>query len=267
MPGALEGKSFPARPYRICFEKVAEFVDVTGDDPERWTTAAPPGFAAALLFVVAPELLSDPLVEGAVIHADQSFTWRASLPLETDLLVTGTVDRVRSRGDATFVNFSLQTAGPEGPLIDGRSTFLVGESGLNAVDPVVSQLGVDDRAETVPLSRDLPAPRSASRSDLIRYSAATRDWNPIHWDHESAVEAGLGGVVVHGLLQSAWLTQVAALAGEGDRPLESARFRYTAPLRPGRPARIEGSLGREQVDLRLMADSRATVSGRFVVAA
>lgn len=267
MPGALEGKSFPDRPYRICFEKVAEFIDVTGDDSERWTGAAPPGFAAALLFVVAPELLSDPLVDGAVIHADQSFTWRASLPLEADLLVTGTVDRVRSRGDTTFVNFSLQASGPDGPLVDGRSTFLVGESAPDAGDLVVSRVGVHERAETVPLSRELPASRSVSRAGLVRYAAATRDWNPIHWDHESAVEAGLGGVVVHGLLQSAWLTQVAALAGEGDRPLESARFRYTAPLRPGRPARIEGSLGREQVDLRLMADDRATVSGRFVVAA
>lgn len=267
MPGALEGKSFPDRPYRICSEKVAEFIDITGDDPERWAGAAPPGFAAALLFVVAPELLSDPLVEGAVIHADQSFTWRASLPLETDLSVTGTVDRVRSRGGTTFVNFSLQAAGPDGPLVEGRSTFLVGESGLDASDVVVSQPGVDDRAETAPVSEELPGPRSASRSDLIRYAAATRDWNPIHWDHDTAVEAGLGGVVVHGLLQSAWLTQVAALAGEGDRPLESARFRYTAPLRPGRAARIEGSMEREQVDLQLMADGRATVSGRFVIAA
>ena len=24
-----------------------------------------------------------------------------------------------------------------------------------------------------------------------RYAAATRDWNPIHWDHDSAVAAGL----------------------------------------------------------------------------
>lgn len=266
MPGALEGKTFPERPYRVCFEKVAEFVDITGDDPERWTRAAPPGFAAALLFVVAPDLLSDPLVEGAVIHADQSFTWRAALHLETDLRISGTVDRVRSRGDTTFVNFSLVATGPEGPLVEGRSTFLVGESGLDASDMVVSQLGVDDRAATAPPSQDLPAPRSASRSDLIRYAAATRDWNPIHWDHDTAVEAGLGGVVVHGLLQSAWLTQVAALASEGDRPLESARFRYTAPLRPGRAARIEGSLERDRVDLRLMADARATVSGQFVVA-
>lgn len=267
MPGALEGKSFPDRPYRICIEKVGEFIDATGDDPDRWARVAPPGFASALLFVVAPELLADPLVEGAVIHADQSFTWQAALPLEADLRVTGSVGRVRTRGDTTFVNFSLLATGPDGPLVEGRSTFLVGESGLDASDMVVSQLGVDDRAETGPISKDLPAPRSASRADLVRYAAATRDWNPIHWDHDTAVEAGLGGVVVHGLLQSAWLTQVAALAGRGDRPLESARFRYTAPLRPGRAARIEGSLEQDQVDLQLMADGRATVSGRFVIAA
>lgn len=266
MARTLEGKTFPDRPYRICLEKVAEFITATGDDPRRWTDAAPPGFAAALLFVVAPELLADPQVEGAVIHADQTFSWSAPLPLEADLLVTGTVDRVRTRGDTTFVNFSLTAKGPSGPLVEGRSTFILGASGLGSGDVVMPPRAIEERGETTTVSDALPSPRSTSRADLIRYAAATRDWNPIHWDHESGVAAGLGGVVVHGLLQSAWLTQTAALAGSGARPLETARFRYTAPLRVGASARIEGSLGGNQVDLVLVADETTTVTGRFVVA-
>ena len=86
---ALEGTTFENRPYRVCAEKVAEFVDVTGDDPKRWTDVAPPGFAAALLFVVAPELLEDPRVRGGVVHGDQTFAWHSPLRVETQGISRG----------------------------------------------------------------------------------------------------------------------------------------------------------------------------------
>lgn len=260
---ALEGRIYGPRAYRICSEKVTEFVAATGDDSGRWRQAAPPGFAAALLFVVAPELLEDPAVDGAVVHGDQSFTWLAPLRLEAELDVSGVVERVRRRGTVAFVTFSLQASAGGEPVVEGRSTFLIGAEMSAATghlegDPTA-------RGTIAGPTLDLPSPRSASRLDLIRYAAATRDWNPIHWDHHSAVAASLGGVVVHGLLQSAWLTQTAAMAGAGERPLEWGRVRYQAVLRPGEQARIEGEVG-DQVDLRLLVDERVTVSGRFMVA-
>lgn len=261
----LEGEVFPDRPYRICHEKVAEFIAVTGDDPERWTEAAPPGFAAALLFVVAPELLEDDRLVGSVVHGDQAFTWHRALTMEQDLLVTGSVDRVRARGGAAFVVFSLEARDTGGDqVVEGRSTFVVGPTG-DAPAPVVEPADVDQRGPTASVDGALPSPRSASRSDLVRYAAATRDWNPIHWDHASAVAAGLGGVVVHGLLQSAWLTQIAATVRDSDHPLATARFRYTAPLRPAVAATVEGSLEGDSFDLSLVADGVTTVSGRFQV--
>lgn len=261
---ALQGSVFPDRPYRLCAEKVREFIAATGDDPSRWHEAAPPGMAAALLFVVAPELLSSPLVQGAVIHGDQTFTWHRPFPIEADLAVTGTVERVRSRGQVAFLTFSLSATDVDGPVVEGKSTFLVGGKPEEAVEPV-SPTDVYQRAATTRPGTELPAPRSASREDLVRYAASTRDWNPIHWDHDSATAAGLGGVVVHGLLQSAWLTQVAAAFGRGDRPVQVARFRYTAPLRPAEAAEIRGSLEGEDLDLTLNVGQRTTVSGRFKV--
>ncbi len=262
---ALEGIVFADRPYRLCAEKVSEFLDSTGDDPSRWEEFAPPGMAAALLFVVAPELLSNPVLEGAVIHGDQSFFWHRSLTIERDLAVTGRVERVRSRGDVAFLTFSLEAADSDGMLVEGKSTFLVG-GGTDEMGERVPP-AVHERAATASPATDLPASRSASRHDLVRYAAATRDWNPIHWDHAAAVAAGLGGVVVHGLLQSAWLTQVAAAFGIGDRPVQAARFRYTAPLRPAEAAEIRGQGQGEDLDLTLNVGDRVTVSGRFKVAA
>ncbi|HJR93639.1 MAG TPA: MaoC/PaaZ C-terminal domain-containing protein [Acidimicrobiia bacterium] len=261
---ALEGRVYADRPYRLCREKIDEFVDVTGDERERWTEAAPPGFAAALLFVVAPDLLVDPLVKGAVIHGEQTFTWRRPLVAEAELLVSGTVDRVRTRSATSFVTFSLAASDPDGQVLSGRSTFLVGDS-PTPPEPA-KEVDVHERAANSSVSRRLPSPRSASRADLVRYAAATRDWNPIHWDRASAIEAGLGGVVVHGLLQSAWLTQVAATVSASARPLESARFRYTAPLRPAELAEIQGELSSDRFDLTLVTGDVTTVLGRFEVA-
>src|SRR5690606_16137081 len=176
---ALEGTTFENRPYRVCAEKVAEFVDVTGDDPQRWTDAAPPGFAAALLFVVAPELLEDPRVSGSVVHGDQRFVWHSPLRIESRLAVTGTVERVRTRGGADFAVYGAVAAGCGGARAGGRSAFHVAPSG--GPMPEGEELAPPGRAAAAPVAAGLPSARSASRRDLVRYAAATRDWSPLHW--------------------------------------------------------------------------------------
>ncbi len=80
---------------------------------------------------------------------------------------------------------------------------------------------------------------SVSRADLVRYAAATRDWNPIHWDHDAAVAAGLPGVVAHGLLQAAWALAAASRLRPGDAPLRSAKVRFRNPLLPATPVSVE----------------------------
>ena len=42
-----------------------------------------------------------------------------------------------------------------------------------------------------------------TRSQLVEYAAASRDHNPIHTTDEAAEEAGLPGVIAHGMLTAA----------------------------------------------------------------
>jgi hydroxyacyl-ACP dehydratase HTD2-like protein with hotdog domain len=231
-PSALVGHTFGPHPFRICVENVADFVAVTGDDEVRWVKAAPPGFVAAALFVVAPELLSQ-FTDRSVLHGEQTFTWQRALAVESDLEVLGTVSRVRQRGGVNFVNFDLEVNEAQGMVAEGSAMFLVsGES------TVVS--GVEEAPEPSPLDHGDPARGqvSASRADLVRYAAATRDWNPIHWDHDAAVAAGVSGVVVHGLLQASWAFVAASRLRSSDRPLRAAKVRFRNPLLPARPAPI-----------------------------
>lgn len=232
-PSDLEGKAYGPLPWRVDVGAVTDFVRITGDDPGRWSESAPPGFAAAALFAVAPDLL-DELSDRSIVHGEQSFRWHRNLSIGAMLEVIGTVSRVRERGGIHFVTFDIRVTDESEPVLDGRSLFLVsgeaipgGQTGPERPEPPHSHDGDPGDGEV-----------AASRADLIRYASATRDWNPVHWDHVAGVVAGFPGVVVHGLLQAGWALRAASAVIGSDRPFTAARMRFRNPLLPARPARL-----------------------------
>ncbi|HEU4319212.1 MAG TPA: MaoC/PaaZ C-terminal domain-containing protein [Acidimicrobiia bacterium] len=236
----FEGRAYGPEPWRVAPDAVSDFIDLTGDDPSRWHIYAPPGFAAAALFAVAPELLAE-LYDRSVVHGEQTFTWEQPIAIDALLEVRGEVTKVRERGGVHFVTFEMTAISGDGPVLTGRSLFLAsgeslaaGEPGFERTEPPHSYPG-DPEGDQV----------SASRADLVRYASATRDWNPVHWDHEAGRAAGFPGVVVHGLLQAGWATRYASEKVPGDRPFASARFRFRNALLPARPVDVvvdDGSL-------------------------
>jgi acyl dehydratase len=206
------------------------------------------------LFVVAPHLLGDPDLDDvtrSVIHGEQRFSWSGPIAIETELSVRGRIARIRERGGVWFVGFDLQ-AGP----LRGTSNFLMSGTAPPGGQSV-------EVAEQGPREKE-PGEFSASRSDLIRYAAATRDWNPIHWDHQSAVQAGLGGIVVHGLLQAAWMLRH-VVSGSAKQVVE-ARFRFRSPLLAGEKAEIVAQNGDHQMTVRLARGDRELVAASLVLA-
>jgi acyl dehydratase len=248
----LVGRKYGPFHLRTSVEKVEEFVVATGDQPERWEFHVPPGFAAVALFKSAPAFFEDEdAAEYAktLVHVDQTFRWHQPLPQEIDTRVTGEVESVRHRGEMFFVTFTTRTEGDGGELyVEASSTFLMTEGSLPREKvSVESEPAWDERAQNeVPVPVDLPRIgdslppllKSASRADLVRYAGATRDWNPIHWDHDTAVEAGLPGIIVHGLLMAAWVAQGAGRAVPGPIPLRDLRLRFRQALRPGAQAEV-----------------------------
>lgn len=230
-PADLLDLTIGPAPFRVCAQNVADFVAATGDDPGRRSGAAPPGFMAAALFAVASDLLRQ-LADRSVIHGEQTFTWHQPLLVESQLQVTGKVTRVRERGGVDFVTFDVEVEGEDGVVAEASSLFLV-----SAVDSGVAAV---ERTEPSPEDDGAPGPGQigVSRGGLVRYAAATRDWNPIHWDHEAAVSAGLPGVVAHGLLQAAWAFVAASRLRPGDAPFRSARVRFRSPLLPATPVSV-----------------------------
>ncbi|MEX1281025.1 MAG: MaoC family dehydratase [Acidimicrobiia bacterium] len=230
----------------------ARWVAVTGDDDRRWLDAAPPAWAGAILFAIAPEFLADPDVAahgGGVVHADQSFAWHAPFHHDVPLVVTGEVTRVRARGDNAWVSFSLTADGPGGRVLDAASTFIVTGTTPDEADER-PEPPVDARGPHDPTGPE----RSASRADLVGYAAASGDLNPIHWDHDSAVAAGLPGIVCHGLLLSAWCTTAAIGDRSGLAPLASAKARFRAPVPAAAPCRLTVTVDDDRRTVTLATD-------------
>jgi acyl dehydratase len=243
----ITGREYGPIRYRIDPEKIADFIEASADDPARWVSQAPPGFAGALLFAVAPALLADPDLathNHGVIHGDQSFRWHRPFLYGSELLILGRVSKLRERGGVAFLGFSMEVSDDGGTMVcDGESTFV-----LSGTESAAS--GHSERSEPGPDARALrdldgvDLVRSASRRDLVKYAGASRDFNPLHWDHDTAVSAGLPGVVVHGLLQTAWILQATG-------PVASAKFRYRAPLLPATPVGVAVDAGGDRLQAKV----------------
>lgn len=244
----FEARTYGPSLWQVAGDSVGDFIELTGDSHDRWSGFAPPGFAASALFAVAPDLLGE-LSDRSVIHGEQTFTWQQSIEVGSLLNVVGSVTKVRERGGVNFVTFEMEAAADSGAVLGGRSLFLVagealpaGEAPYEGQEPPHSY-----RGETA--AREV----SASRADLVRYASATRDWNPVHWDHDAGVAAGFPGVVVHGLLQAGWALR-AATPPSGSRPFGSARFRFRNPLLPARAASVVVEQSNDVVDVTLADD-------------
>jgi len=261
-PTDLEGRTIGPVEVAVTEDRVGLFVDTTGDDPTRWVEEAPPGFGSVLLFAVADEFLYHPQIvpfTRTLLHLDQSFLYLASIAVGSKLTVEGTVTRVRQRADSYFVTFTAEAGDGSRTVMQSTSTFVLSEAQAPPADVVYDEPAVHERA------LNEGDKRSASRHDLVRYSAATRDFNPLHWDHEYAIDAGLPSTVVHGLLMYAWLMQEASRAAEG-RDVVSAKVRFRSALRPGEQAVLAASASGDSVNVELARGHEQLITGSATVA-
>ena len=279
----LTGRAYGPISVAITPQLVAHYVAATGDDPIRWRTVAPPSIASVALFAAAPEFLFGTDVgsyQRILLHSDQTYQWHKPVEVGAQLAVTGTVERVRERNGMAFVSFSANVVDHFGEsVISSASTFIMSPDAPPASEAEQPEPPVDQRDQTL-IARPaaLPGPgspiealaKSASRADLIRYAAASSDYNPIHWDHATARSAGLPRVICHGLLLASWMFQAAARYSEQDVPLVEASLRFKRPVLAGDSNRIEGSVSGMDpasavIDMTLTSGAEVRVTGQVRV--
>jgi len=263
----LEGKTYSGTS-SVEAGHVASFVDVTGDVGDRWLEAAPPSYAAVLLFSVAPSFLWDEAAgafSNILIHADQSFTFEKEIRIGSTIVAEAVVERIRIRKEVAWVALFATMSDSDGVVLSSRSTFIMSDSA-----PLVDAV---EQPEPAPMARGIsvisgsanPAQKSASRQDLIRYASVSGDFNPLHWDHETARSAGLPRVVAHGLLSASWALAQGAHLGVGAMPIRSAKIRFKQPLLAGDQAVVMAEQQLDTVTVGVTSGSETVAQASMVV--
>jgi acyl dehydratase len=114
-----------------------------------------------------------------------------------------------------------------------------------------------------------------TETQLVRYAGASGDFNPIHTVHQVAEQAGLGGVIAHGMF-------VMGLVGRaisdwvGVAPLRQFGVRFLGVTKPGQAITITGQVvekmeaeGEHRLRCEISAvdqEGQQKVKGSFVVA-
>jgi acyl dehydratase len=114
-----------------------------------------------------------------------------------------------------------------------------------------------------------------TETQLVRYSGASGDFNPIHTVHHVAEKAGLGGVIAHGMLVMGLVGRVIT-DWVGVAPLRQYGVRFMSMARPGQIITISGKItekfevdGEHCLKCEVVAvdqDGDQKVKGSFIIA-
>jgi acyl dehydratase len=103
-----------------------------------------------------------------------------------------------------------------------------------------------------------------THSQLVRYAGASGDFNPIHTVVPFAEEAGLGGVIAHGMLIKGFVGQA---IGKWFSVKDLLKFssRFKAMTRPGERITVKGKVIGEQDDRWLCEAAAVNEAGEVKV--
>ncbi len=112
-----------------------------------------------------------------------------------------------------------------------------------------------------------------TKRQLVEYAGASGDFNPIHYDHQFAVEGGFPSVIAHGMLSMAFFGELVR-AWAGVRAVKRLSTRFKAVTFPGDVITVEGVVAskdeaRRTVELKLTARNQAgavTLDGAATIA-
>jgi acyl dehydratase len=84
---------------------------------------------------------------------------------------------------------------------------------------------------------------------IISAAAATRDWQPIHHDHDIAIKSGLRGIILNAPSQTGWISKYVTDWAGSQAQIKRLSFKMKDSICPGDALTISGEIiGKEAVD-------------------
>ena len=244
--GASPIPAMPPEPARLPITPaaVAAYLQAVGDELPIY---AETGFAPPLLLAAATLGLLESAIPAGSIHTIQEVEARRAVRQGETLSAVVNAERPRERGGRQFAAFHCALSSPtdtdEPPALTSKTTIMLPSAASTAPpnpaparhrpqppdDAAGSQSPESgretDRESGGGMAGGLPViSRRITQPQLNAYAAASGDHNPLHLDAEFAAATQFGGIIAHGMLTLAFLSEMLT-AVWGERWLSAARLR------------------------------------------
>jgi 3-hydroxybutyryl-CoA dehydratase len=248
----LDTESFgsPANPTELGWvsvteERVSAYLRAVGDHLPIYheTGLAPPLLGAALAL---GQILKQFSLPAGAIHSLQEFDTARAMEIGAGLETSAFLERQRERGGLRFLTFGANMRTSDGDTaLAIKTTLLVVPPGGAGEPPertgTIQAKGPDSQLAVV--SREI------SQQQLIDYSAVSGDDNPLHLDEEFAAGTQFGGIIAHGMLTLAFVSEMmTASLGEAWLANGSMRARFKGAAYAGDRLEAWGQPGKSEPD-------------------
>jgi acyl dehydratase len=225
--------------FDVTRERLAEYAAATNDPIEahRKGDVAPPVFAIVPVF----ESLLTPAVDvmpveaiPRIVHGEQDFHFHRPIHPGDKLVSRGKMIGYQGLEKGTRAAILLECRTEDGELVNEQyvTTFVRGMTVGKTVGELSPEHKFDDK-----LREQAPVAKVVQRIDndqTFRYAPAAGDPMPIHLDEEVARDAGLPGIIAHGLCTMAFTSWavLTELAGSDVNRLKRFAVRFSKPVLP-----------------------------------
>ncbi|OBA82553.1 dehydratase [Mycobacterium sp. 1164966.3] len=226
--------------FEVTPERLAEYAAATNDPIEahRSGEVAPPVFAIVPVFeallIPAVDVMPVELIP-RVVHGEQDFRFHRPIRPGDKLVSRGKMIGYEGLEKGTRAAILLECRTEDGELVNEQyvTTFVRGFNAGKAVGELSPSHKFDDALRAnAPVAKVL---QHIDADQTFRYSPAAGDPMPIHLDEDVARNAGLPGIIAHGLCTMAFTSWavLTELADSDVNRLKRLAVRFSKPVLPG----------------------------------
>ncbi|HEX2042063.1 MAG TPA: MaoC/PaaZ C-terminal domain-containing protein [Acidimicrobiales bacterium] len=187
-----------------------------------------PTMMAAVLAAVPAEALP------MLVHLAHDMRFPRPLLAGQTLVSEAQVRAIRSRRSGAELTVAVTSRGDDGTfaLEQFATMFIRGLGGGHSAGEARPDHALPTGARETPVAERVV---HVDPDQTFRYRDASGDENPIHLDETAAKEAGLPGIIVHGLCTMAMCSQIVVSEAAGGDPAAVRRLavRFSRPVLPG----------------------------------
>ncbi len=247
------GRDLGIHSHLVTQEEITGYANAIGGAKNSFyqNGVAPPSFPVIYELPVLEKIWSDPELNGGeeeakrnvlmLVHGEQRMTFHKPLEAGTEVSFSAHVDGIEDKGSGEILALRTESRAGGGLVCESHWGLFIRGTGSGKKPSGGGKPSAKPEAETSVPKTVFQSVVKVPPDITPRYADASNDHNPIHLDNAVAKEAGLKGVVVHGLCTMSMVMQSVIdghLSGDPAR-LKQLAVRFSAPVYPGDTLSVE----------------------------